>query len=1211
MPVQIDIIDFKCFNQLRNGVNLDQNLSEFTPNLVGNVGEKIRVEYTANIQQSAFTESVEVWTIFNDPSIRRIERSSGSFLADSVQVGDVFSFYIDWVNRRTTGVAFEGTVDFISSDGRELVYTILVGANPLNGEVTNVGLAFNLSNPAPAFAEVNLNSALFLKFGLLENEETFNFISKTTESQQVYYVGELVRNDPAKDMESLGSIKDWVTGSATTEFTNGQPDFLGAEYIISHEFILNPFYILSYRQFIDSNTVPDFFAGDSSLKYSAELEFRKTLSDTGSSKIQSLSGLSGFVGWFGENFNGLNKKYAVASVTYEQDISGDPLDGININVPTLVTITIDNPNAAITDYSCAAYLVRVPNSESDYIGTTTDLVDNFLYKSEIITSPATSTPNLNTFLSGGDLVMEYTVEFTTDERLRLTTEDEFFLFVQIEDPTISAGNSDRVMLIAALQNYVDVNFVEGFVEVDKYEYLLHPQSLGDPGSFPGELSNEDGILLDAVIGTDTTRDVVINGITANLLAYDGTNSFNLDNYVFNVGDPVIVSGIQQLSISNTRGYPLPAGDEFNLAQISTGTLVGDFQQYSIQLGQKIKWQDWQLNLGVDNAFFDANEPNNNLNNKSSNYSNEQGYQIRLALTLNVTGLDDLNRTVSGDFITYGSVLGVNDYDESVDGVTGVIETFDPDTMTSLGSDILYNGKDTLFRTVYQNATNMGYALHRIEIGQNPGDGIIELSSIKPFEPNALLKPLTGETQLTFDLVGSELTTECVIDGGLIQEGVNYKLSARTSAAPVELTDPFTFTMQTFAPLGESANDQFQLPLLAAGTYDFIVDKGNGDPLIEITAFNDPAALLDYSSTGPGVYEVKIYGKIEGWSFQLFPGFDDAKKITEVSQWGTFQPNGGNVFTGCSAMDIVATDTLDLSQTSTLRAFFSGCSSLIFNSSIDTWDVSGITDMNSFLFGASTFNQGMNSWNTGSVTDMRDCFFNASSFNSDITSWDTSMVTTMTSMFRGASAFNQAIGGWTLTACLSTNQMFLSTSSFNQALNSWDVSGVTTFAQMFQNADAFNQPLDLWNTGAVLTMEEMFINADLFNGDITTWDTSMVVTFEGMFQNADAFNQDISGWDTGAATTFERMFRDNGGVFDQDLGSWDVTALLDASNMFLNSSLSTANYDALLVGWEGQAVQNNVTLHGGSSNYTGAGAGGTARAALIADHSWAISDGGPV
>lgn len=775
MPINIDILDFECFNQLRNGVDFDQNLSAATPNLVGNVGEKVKVSFKAQISQSSFTESAEEWEVL--PAIKEIRRSSGSFLDDSVQVGDTYDFYPDWSGRKTAvSEEYRGVVDFISSNGRVLKYTVATGSDTTAGVVANVGMAF------PQLYILNFNTAFFLKFGLLGNDETFNFLSKTTENQQVYYTGGIDTLGIVYQAEPLGKIRDWVSGASTVENLFVTPDFKEATYEITHEFILNPFYILAYREFIDNDTIPELLAGDSSIKYAAELEFRKTLTNTGSSKTQSFDHLKGFVGWYGENFNGLNAKYKVASVTYEEDATGDPLDAVNINTPTKAIITVEGLTGAITDYSCSVYIIKVPDSEDDYIGTETDLLENFLYKSEIVSSPATSTPNVVTSLVSGDLVIEYTIDYTVAEKLQLTTGDEFMLLVQVEDPTISAGNSDRLMLIASLQNYVDVDFLSDFINVFSYAFLQHGENLTeDNGTTNPVVSDEDGILLDAVIGANTTREVTINAVSVKLIAYNSieNKSFELDQYNFNIGDLVLSGGVQQINVDSVRGYVLPIDDEFNLAKIQTGIQSGDYRQYSLQLGQKIKWQDWIVNPRVDNVFFDSGQLNNNLNEKTSNYSGEQGYVIKLALVVNVTGLDDLGRPITGDFINYGGDITVNDYGESEDGVSGTIQTFDLETGNSLEGDILYNGKDTLFKAVFQNAGAMLYGLHRVEPSQNQGDGILELSSLFLPSPNNLLKPVAGETQLKFTLAAGVLTTECLIDGSLIQEGIDYKLSART------------------------------------------------------------------------------------------------------------------------------------------------------------------------------------------------------------------------------------------------------------------------------------------------------------------------------------------------------------------------------------------------------------------------------------------------
>jgi|TARA_R110000751_G_scaffold182551_1_gene289389 hypothetical protein len=70
----------------------------------------------------------------------------------------------------------------------------------------------------------------------------------------------------------------------------------------------------------------------------------------------------------------------------------------------------------------------------------------------------------------------------------------------------------------------------------------------------------------------------------------------------------------------------------------------------------------------------------------------------------------------------------------------------------------------------------------------------------------------------------------------------------------------------------------------------------------------------------------------------------------------------------------------------------------------------------------------------------------------------------------------------------------------------------------------------------------------------------------------------------------------------------LTGMTIGTNCFNGTTLTTADYDALLVATE-IANSNTVTFHGGSSKYTDPSTAATARQALIADHSWTITDGG--
>jgi surface protein len=133
-----------------------------------------------------------------------------------------------------------------------------------------------------------------------------------------------------------------------------------------------------------------------------------------------------------------------------------------------------------------------------------------------------------------------------------------------------------------------------------------------------------------------------------------------------------------------------------------------------------------------------------------------------------------------------------------------------------------------------------------------------------------------------------------------------------------------------------------------------------------------------------------------------------------------------------------------------------------------------------------------------------------------------------------------------------------------------------------------------------------------NMDVVATDhliVSGVLNFANFLRNCTSLtNFDLTGFDT-SSTTALNNFADGCTLLDLDASILDITSLTNASNMLVNSGFSDANYDLLLVAWEGQAELAGVSFHAGTAKYS-AGAPATARAALISN-TWTITDGGPV
>jgi surface protein len=140
------------------------------------------------------------------------------------------------------------------------------------------------------------------------------------------------------------------------------------------------------------------------------------------------------------------------------------------------------------------------------------------------------------------------------------------------------------------------------------------------------------------------------------------------------------------------------------------------------------------------------------------------------------------------------------------------------------------------------------------------------------------------------------------------------------------------------------------------------------------------------------------------------------------------------------------------------------------------------------------------------------------------------------------------------------------------------------------------------------MSGMFAGASSFDQSLSSWVTSNVTDMSGMFAGASSFDQSLSSWNTSSVTDMSYMFAD-ASAFNQSLSSWNVSLVTSMENMLDNSALSTANYDATLIGWVSRLVQIGVKLGAiGLSVSSSPSAGSRSRELLTTDpNDWIICD----
>lgn len=198
--------------------------------------------------------------------------------------------------------------------------------------------------------------------------------------------------------------------------------------------------------------------------------------------------------------------------------------------------------------------------------------------------------------------------------------------------------------------------------------------------------------------------------------------------------------------------------------------------------------------------------------------------------------------------------------------------------------------------------------------------------------------------------------------------------------------------------GSSTSTQISIPTTGSG-YDYHIDWESDGVFDDVNVTGN----ITHTYASAGTYTVTIFGDFPRIYFN-YTG--DKYKILDIEQWGDIEwTSMYAAFSGCSNLEMSATDAPDLSAVNNCFGTFEYCS--IFNGDISNWNTGNVTNMSNMFYGATNFNQDIGDWNVENVTEMISMFSFATSFDQNLGNWDVSEVTDMSGMFGGGAGLSTA------------------------------------------------------------------------------------------------------------------------------------------------------------------------------------------------------------
>lgn len=791
--VQPKILITEFFNQFNNGEDFTLNPADVTPNLVGNVTEKMKTRQQVAISWISNSNVVTPFVI-TAAAPNTLTKTGGQFFNDGFVQGDFIDLYdlsggVIFSNRKITSM----TPDTIEFDGGAIAPTSLA-----NGRMYGV---------------TPLTSLRF-KFGLIENSESVNFVSKIDGTAENVFTSANITAGftpmvSASGVNSWKEAKDLANNSVNIKSLGSLPQAQDFAQIfeITHEFSVLPYFEDGQLSNIQNLLAPFLFSSTNTLKYVYSTEFGTSLSNPTGNKTAVFDNIQGSVGYLNESLNGNTLNYSVISLTYTNQDTLTAETAINAQQKTRVNFNLRNTNSSFNASTKVVVGISLLPPLSSYQQNQNDIDKNFLLDRAFTTVDlafvdSSIITKYTSILNNADSIsVEFDVDYLTIDEPTLQNKN-YVIWVTTADSSLSAIDTDRATLKVDSQVYLFNTDIDDLIFVDRMFHFPHDvDDTEDDEAFDNYVGwLADGFTVKIPFEINNDKVPLIDTLKIHFSARNPSTDdrFDLQTYNYNLSGAVSVptpgfNNSQEINIDQERSFKLADGSQFNKATLTT--LSGfasrgpiNVKQYVLTTGIKANFEEWIAQPGANTIFYDANEPNNGLNKKTPRYSLQEGYEIVVTLEVVLSTLffpsgffNPVITLTTYEFFSQPHRYFDFDLDENVTPAYSVdIVIFDEDGANT--DSVLITGENSIIIATFtpdsgSTAFVDPYAIMRIyPVGGNINT-ILELSSFRPSIVDNILIPLDGEdfTKITDD--GNTVVVECRVDGNLLDEGTNYNVIA--------------------------------------------------------------------------------------------------------------------------------------------------------------------------------------------------------------------------------------------------------------------------------------------------------------------------------------------------------------------------------------------------------------------------------------------------